>query len=141
MKDFKKKTERIINNFAAKIMNAVSQTSVAPDAEVSKSTEEMSRLCREIAAEGIVMLKNDNGVLPLTADRAVSVFGRVQRDYSYVGYGSGGDVNAPYKVNLIDGLCANKNINLNEELAKTYENLVRRKPCKRRRLGQVAYVL
>lgn len=62
-------------------------------------------LCRQAAAEGIVLLKNQNGVLPLCAGAPVAVFGRVQIDYFYVGYGSGGDVNPPYTVSLLDGLC------------------------------------
>lgn len=44
----------------------------------------LSDAAREAAAEGIVMLKNDNQVLPLgggTSVEKVSVFGRVQIDY------------------------------------------------------------
>ena len=78
-------------------------------------------LCREVGAEGIVMLKNNNNVLPITADRVVSVFGRVQNDYFYVGYGSGGDVKVPYKVSLMQGIKNNGKIRINELLAATYE--------------------
>ncbi len=83
--------------------------------------EKMVQLCREVGAEGIVMLKNNNGVLPLTQGRVVSVFGRVQNDYFYVGYGSGGDVKVPYKVSLMEGIRNNGKIEVNELLAKTYE--------------------
>ena len=81
--------------------------------------KELKQLCRHSAAEGIVMLKND-GILPLK-NVTVSVFGRVQYDYFYVGNGSGGDVIPPYKVNLIEGIKNCSNLNLNEELAKVYE--------------------
>ena len=47
-------------------------------------------LSRQAAAEGAVLLKNDNGILPLETGKPVAVFGRVQLDYFYVGYGSGG---------------------------------------------------
>lgn len=73
---------------------------------------------REAAAEGIVMLKNDNQVLPLgggTSVEKVSVFGRVQIDYFPCGYGSGGDVKVPYTVNLLEGLRDNPAIQVNEE--------------------------
>ena len=60
-------------------------------------------LIRQAAAEGAVLLKND-GVLPLDREREVAVFGRCQLDWFYVGYGSGGDVRAPWNVNLIQGL-------------------------------------
>ena len=59
-------------------------------------------LIRQGAAESCVLLKND-GVLPLRKDQPVAVFGRCQLDWFYVGYGSGGDVHAPYYVNLVDG--------------------------------------
>lgn len=128
MGKFRKKIERIISNIGARVVNVVSQTSVAPGSEINESTDEMSRLCREIGSEGAVLLKNKDGVLPLSENNVVSVFGRVQKDYFYVGYGSGGDVNAPYKVSLIDGLRKNKSINVNEELAGVYEKWITENP-------------
>lgn len=123
MKAIKKAVNKIVNG----VVNAVSQTSVGGLGNET-STPEMSALCREIGVEGIVMLKNANNVLPLTKDCTVSVFGRVQRDYFHVGYGSGGDVNAPYKTSLIDGMRANDNITLNEELAAVYEKWCKDNP-------------
>ena len=93
------------------VTESVSQTKAGAGSGET-STEEISALCRKVGAEGIVLLKNQNNVLPLSKDRVVSVFGRVQKNWFYVGYGSGGDVNAPYKVNLLDGLRANENITL-----------------------------
>ena len=63
----------------------------------------MSALLRQAAAESIVLLENE-GVLPLKAQSKLAVFGRSQIDYFYVGYGSGGEVNPPYLVNVIQGL-------------------------------------
>lgn len=128
MSKLSKKFGRMISKIGTFVQNSVSQTSVKPGSEITESTAEMSRLCREIGSEGAVMLKNANNVLPLTADRTVSVFGRVQKDYFYVGYGSGGDVNAPYKVSLIDGLRNNENITVNENLAKVYEEWIEKNP-------------
>ena len=65
-------------------------------------TPEISAAARKAAAEGCVLLKN-NGVLPLKKT-GVAVFGRCQLDWFFVGYGSGGDVHPPYRVNLMDGL-------------------------------------
>lgn len=76
-------------------------------------------LSRQAAAEGAVLLKNDNAVLPLKSEEPVAVFGRVQLDWFYVGYGSGGDVNPPYKVNLMKGL-ENAGVAVDQELAQTY---------------------
>ena len=87
--------------------------------ETKTSTEEMSRLARMTAGEGIVLLKND-GVLPFKAEDTVSVFGRVQNDYFYVGYGSGGDVKPPYRVSLMEGLRNSGKVGINENLADIY---------------------
>ncbi len=109
------------------VTDSVSQTK-AGEGSGETSSEKMSALCRKAGAEGIVLLKNQNNVLPLSKDRVVSVFGRVQKNWFYVGYGSGGDVNASYKVSLLDGLRANENITVNEELAKIYEDWCEKNP-------------
>ena len=75
-------------------------------------------LIRQGAAESCVLLKND-GTLPLCKDKPVAVFGRCQLDWFYVGYGSGGDVHAPYYVNLMDGL-RNAGAAYDKVLATTY---------------------
>ncbi|MDR1427309.1 MAG: glycoside hydrolase family 3 C-terminal domain-containing protein [Bifidobacteriaceae bacterium] len=78
-------------------------------------------LAQRAATEGIVLLQNDDGALPLTPERPVSVFGRVQINYFPVGYGSGGDVKYTYYTNLLTGLRRNPGIAVNETLAKVYE--------------------
>lgn len=87
----------------------------------------MPSLIRQAAGEGIVLLKNDNHTLPYHQDTRLAVFGRCQLDYFYVGYGSGGDVNAPYLVNIVDGL-KNVGANLNKGLLGFYESWCRRNP-------------
>lgn len=83
-------------------------------------TAGMPELIREAAAEGAVLL--ENRILPLAEGTKISVFGRVQVDYFCTGYGSGGDVNAPYKVNLLEGLRNCPDLVVNEDLAKVYED-------------------
>ena len=80
---------------------------------------EMSAVCRQAAAEGIVLLKN-NGVLPLKKNEKTAFFGRVQRDWFYVGYGSGGDVNPPYRISPMGAIESRGDICYHEELAQTY---------------------
>ena len=77
-------------------------------------------ILRRVAAEGCVLLKN-TGILPLKKNTAVSVFGRVQYDYFFVGKGSGGDVRSPYEISLIEGLRNCQNIKINRPLAAVYE--------------------
>ncbi len=87
----------------------------------------MPQLLRRAAAEGAVLLENQ--VLPLPADTKISLFGRCQLDHFYTGYGSGGDVNLPYAVNLLEGLRRCDALRVNEDLAFTYESWVREHPA------------
>ena len=82
-------------------------------------TPGMPEALRAAAAQGSVLLKND-GTLPMKKSSTVSVFGRVQKDWFFTGYGSGGDVNKPYAVDLIEGIRNCESLNLNEALADTY---------------------
>ena len=81
-------------------------------------TPGIAPLIRQAGAESCVLLKNA-GVLPLDRNEEIAVFGRCQLDWFYVGYGSGGDVHAPYSVSLMDGL-KNAGATVNEPLAKAY---------------------
>ena len=81
--------------------------------------KEMSDACRRAGAEGTILLKND-GVLPLRKTCSTAFFGRVQRDYFYVGYGSGGDVNPDYLVSPMDALEARGDIAYDKALADRY---------------------
>ena len=81
-------------------------------------TPEMAALARRAGAEGSVLLKND-GTLPLKPQESIAVFGRCQLDWFYVGYGSGGDVHPPYRVNLMEGL-KNAGVPFDETVAKVY---------------------
>lgn len=83
---------------------------------------------REAAAEGIVLLKNEEHMLPVTEEDCVALFGRCQINYYKSGTGSGGAVNTPYTVNLVEGFRQHKNITLNEELVQVYENWVKENP-------------
>lgn len=75
---------------------------------------------RAAAAEGVVLLRNDGGVLPI-AERPVAVFGRVQVDWFAVGYGSGGDVKVPYVWNLLAGL-EDAGVAVDQEVATLYRD-------------------
>lgn len=81
-------------------------------------TEGMPELLRTVAAQGAVLL--ENRVLPLEAGTKVSLFGRVQCRHFCTGYGSGGDVNTPYQITVLDGLRGCESLTVNEELAAAY---------------------
>lgn len=75
---------------------------------------------REAAVEGIVLLKNENNVLPFTKEDKVSVFGRPMIEYYRSGTGSGGAVQVEYATNIVDGFRTN-NIAINEDIVEDYE--------------------
>ena len=40
-----------------------------------------TNLARKVASEGIVLLKNEEGVLPLNKSEKIAIFGKAQIDY------------------------------------------------------------
>ena len=124
---FIEKIQRKTFNTIGLLINRLGQNEAAGSDGLSKEvTEGMPELLKEAAAEGTVLLRNDS-VLPLSENDVISVFGRVQNDYIYVGYGSGGDVIKPYTINLIEGL-RNNGANINEELADIYNVWCKKNP-------------
>ena len=72
-------------------------------------------------AEGVVLLENKNGALPLDAAKQIAVFGRIQLDYYKSGTGSGGMVNVSHVINIPEGLEL-RGAKLDQELRKLYED-------------------
>ncbi len=66
-------------------------------------SDEQIRLSREAAAEGMVLLKNENSLLPLRDGERIAVFGKAQYDYVKGGGGSG-DVTVDHITNIYEGL-------------------------------------
>ena len=83
---------------------------------------------RKVAAQGAVLLKNEEQNLPIREGESVSIFGRTQINYYRSGTGSGGGVNVEYTTNLLEGLRNKKKIQVNEELATIYEKWLEENP-------------
>ena len=81
---------------------------------------EIAAAARQMAADGIVVLKNQDDTLPIAPQTRVAVFGRSAVDYFTVGYGSGGDVISPYRKNLMEGLVEH-GVKVDGILASQYE--------------------
>ncbi|HHT97015.1 MAG TPA: beta-glucosidase [Clostridiales bacterium] len=92
--------------------------------QIGVPLEGFSNFTRKVAPEGFVLLKNEDKLLPLKNEDKVSVFGRTQIDYYRCGTGSGGAVNVEYTINILEGFRKNEEININEDLAKIYENWI-----------------
>lgn len=90
--------------------------------------EGFGEVVRKAAAEGMVLLKNENHMLPVTENDRVALFGRCQINYYKSGTGSGGAVNTAYTTNLVDGFREYKNITLNEELLQVYKAWIEENP-------------
>ena len=89
---------------------------------------ELEELSLAAAMEGIVLLENENNMLPLKKGDRVSVFGRIQKEYYKSGTGSGGLVNVKYVTNIIDELKALDIVSVNGELEEVYADWIKDNP-------------
>lgn len=125
------KIKQKLDTLVQKIVDAVSGNGVMQEENTADGTarafEPMPDIALKAAEESIVLLKNINNTLPVKDDEVISVFGRCQFDYFYVGYGSGGDVNAPYQVNMIKGL-KDCNANIYSPVLNLYEDWCEKNP-------------
>ena len=114
-----------IKDTGSEMLSALAQTESHhnPDKII---TPGMPELLRNVAAQTAVLL--ENRVLPLASGTKVSVFGRVQLDWFATGYGSGGDVNTPYIINLLEGLRNCEDLQVNEGIADIYEHWIVENP-------------
>jgi len=90
-------------------------------------TPGMPERLRHAAAQGAVLL--ENRVLPFAPGTKIAVFGRVQCDWFCTGYGSGGDVNYPYSVSLLEGLRNCPDLKVDARIASTYEKWIQENPA------------
>ena len=116
---------RLWNKAARFVLSRINKTGL--EQELNRATlsgklpvPEIAEKARALASDGIVLLKNENNTLPITGDTTVAVFGRSAVDYFTVGYGSGGDVIAPYRKNLMEGLLE-RGVKVDGILASQYE--------------------
>lgn len=82
---------------------------------------EYTDTARQVVTEGCVLLKNEEGVLPLKKGSKLAVFGRIQRHYYKSGTGSGGMVNVSKVTGILDALLEETQITVDEELLAVYD--------------------
>lgn len=89
-----------------------------------------AELSREVAEEGLVLLKNNNNILPLKKGTRVALFGRAGVQYLKGGWGSG-NVRVDYVYNLTDSLLEKQEegfLSLYDPVRKHYAERVERYP-------------
>ena len=92
------------------------------------STKKFASISRTAAAEGIVMLKNDNHVLPLPCGTRIALFGRSQFHYYKSGTGSGGLVNTKYVIGIQDALESDPRYVLDNNVKSAYLEWLKNHP-------------
>lgn len=79
-----------------------------------------AKVCKTVADEGVVLLKNEKTALPVSRDQEIALFGTTSYDFIAGGTGSG-DVNRPYVVDLMTGL-SNLGFKLEPEVDAFYKD-------------------
>jgi len=82
--------------------------------------DQYREISRAAVAEGQVLLRNEDHVLPLKEHTQVAVFGRIQSHYYKSGTGSGGMVNVNKVTGILDALQESEKVSVNEKLLKVY---------------------
>ena len=95
---------------------------------MGKPLDGFSEFATIVAAQGAVLLKNDNAALPLRPEDTIALFGRTQIDYYCSGTGSGGAVNIVEKCNFLEAMRTRCAARLNPVLAQKYEQWVGENP-------------
>lgn len=88
------------------------------------SFKPLKEVCRRLATESCVLLKNEYNILPFKEGEKIAVFGRIQLDYYKSGTGSGGAVKAEYIPSITEALEKETSLILDQKVLNTYKNWV-----------------
>lgn len=102
-------------------MSEVGDSTISTDSPEAKAAKEAgTAIAKSITDEGLVLLENEDNLLPLTDEKKLNVFGFGAMNYKMGGGGSGA-TNLSEAVSLYDGL-SSAGINYNPELYQFYQD-------------------
>ena len=118
-----KVSETTLDNCVKDVLRVVLNSQSAKGWKFSDSDLQMhAQSSREVADESMVLLKNENGLLPLSADKKVALFGASA--YQSIAGGTGSsNVNKKYIINIVDGI-VEAGFALDSHLADLYNQYV-----------------
>lgn len=116
---------KLLDRNVANILRAFAQTPAGKGLSYDNAPDltANARTARNAAAQGMVLLKNQNNTLPLAPGKNIALFGNSGYDTMVGGTGSG-NVNRAYKVNIHEGL-ANADLNVDTNLKAAYLDHIR----------------
>lgn len=120
--------EQNINTSVERILKFIFQTAKMKGGEITNAPdlEKHAAVTRQSATEGMILLKNENNILPLKSGQEVALIGA--NSYQFIAGGTGsGDVNEAYSVSLQEGL-ANAGVPMNKEASVVFEKAVAADP-------------
>ena len=109
----------VVNMICWGPMNSMISLATGNGTISEETSAEATDLVEQIAEEGIVLLKNEDNILPLADSSKLNVFGWASTNPCYGGTGSGSLSDAYETVTLLQGL-ENAGFELNTELSDFY---------------------
>ncbi len=123
--------ESILDKNVERILNIMLETPRYKAYKVSgnPNLKAHAEVTRQAATDGMVLLENRNGALPLSNNvKKVATFGATSLDIVAGGTGSG-DVNEAYTISMFDGL-KNNGLTPDSELADVYKDYIKAEKAK-----------
>ncbi|MCV9387403.1 glycoside hydrolase family 3 C-terminal domain-containing protein [Reichenbachiella ulvae] len=116
--DLNKNVEAILNIYKQTLEFKGYESSGSPDLKASQA------IAKKAATEGVILLKNEEGALPLASSAKLALFGVASYETIATGTGSG-NVNKAYSISIAQGLENSKQA-IHSELQEVYTQYIKK---------------